>query len=485
MLPYPKKIRILKKSFWITSRVIYQSEAPLTPEQYKYLASDLDNYYQKMFSGADMDEDNFSMVAFELAPQRKKVPQGWYRLIIRPYMMLIQAETYEGLVYGMQSLKQAWYKVSYNARYDLEIPCLDIEDWPSFPWRGMHLDVSRHFFDYKFVRKYLDWMVALKLNKFHWHLSDDQGWRLESKRFPRLHEVGSKRKELDGSIYGGYYSQKQAKLVLDHARDRGIEVIPEIDLPGHTQAILAAYPDLACFPGEFETLNVWGISQEVLCAGKDSVLEFLKGLLDEVMDVFPGEYIHLGGDEVPKDNWKKCPHCQKRMQDNKLKNEEELQSWFLKQLVRHVQKRGKTVIGWDEILDGNIDKKPVVMCWRGDAVDAARKAHDNGNSYIICPNNKFYFDWHYCKDPETPGSFGITTNQDVYELELNKYKFSNPKLFLGGQANLWTEKVPDAKTARELVNPRMFFLAELFWSDPQEKSFRECFDRFWELAFWI
>ncbi len=486
MLPQPKNYRPFKQKFRITSRVVYQGFANLSNREYTYLASQLDSFYVELFEGADKDEENFHLIGFELVPEKKTVPAGHYRIIARPHTTVIRSESYPGLVHGVQTLKQLWYLAAYDCDTEApELPCFTLEDWPSFSWRGMHLDTSRHYFDYKFIRRYLDWMAAFKLNKFHWHLSDDQGWRLESKRFPRLHEIGSKRREADGSVYGGYHTQKQVRLVLEHASDRGIEVVPEIDIPGHAMSMLSAYPELACFPREFEPLSVWGISEDILCAGKDSVLDFLKDLLDEVMELFPGQYVHLGGDEVPKNRWKECPHCQKRIRDKGLRDEEQLQAWFLKQLVSHVQKRGKSVIGWDEILDGGIDRKPVVMCWRGDAADAARKAHDNGNRYIICPNNKLYFDWRFCDFPGTPGSFGVTTNEDVYGLDLNRYKFDNPKLFLGGQANLWTEHVENSRVLKELIDPRMHFLAELFWSDPQEKDFSECHERSWDLRGFI
>lgn len=481
MIPIPKKSRVFKKRFWLTEKLSARNLTPMPKELFLFLVKSVDSYYQSLFDPGELDYENTTTISFALMPMKKKVPEDYYRLKIDPYHIQLAAETPNGLRYGLQTLYQQFVATSSalvdNPMDGYELHCLDIEDWPSFPWRGLHLDVSRHFFDYKFVYRYLNWMARVKLNKFHWHLSDDQGWRLESKRFPRLHEVGAWRREEDGSRYGGYYTQRQVRLVVEYAAQRGIEVVPEIDIPGHSMAILAAYPELACFPAKFETLNMWGISEDILCAGKDSTLDFLKDLLTEVAELFPGQYIHLGGDEAPKQRWKQCPHCQARIRKHKLESEEELQSWLLKTLASHLKGLGKTVVGWDEILDGKPGKDPVVMCWRGDGVDAARKAHDNGNRYVICPNDKLYFDWHPHKFPDAPGSFGITTIQDVYELDLNRFRFGKNKLLLGGQGNLWTERVPDSRTAKELVYWRMFPLAELFWSDPGEKSFSEFFDR--------
>jgi hexosaminidase len=489
MIPAPKKARIYKKSFWLTSQLGYVSLTPLPDGLYRYLVSSLDDCFHKVFDPGELDDDEVTYVSFILDPFEKKVPEDYYQIKIIPHHIQLRAETPNGLRYAVQTLIQHYLKTSQKIFDDPtaghEMNCLDIEDWPSFPWRGLHLDVSRHFFDYKFVYRYLNWMAYLKLNKFHWHLSDDQGWRIESKRFPRLHEVGGWRREEDGSRYGGYYTQKQVRLVVDYAAQRGIEVIPEIDIPGHSTAILTAHPELACFPRQFETLSMWGVSDDILCAGKDDAVAFMKELFTEVAELFPGQYIHLGGDEAPKQRWRECPHCQARIRKHKLENEEELQSWLVKALAQHLKGLGKTVVGWDEILDGKLGRDPVVMAWRGDGVDAARKAHDNGNRYVICPNNKLYFDWHPHDFPDAPGGFGITTIQDVYELDLDRFRFGSKKLFLGGQGNLWTERVPNSRIAKELVFWRMYPLAELFWSDPKEKDFHKFFDRMNEVEWWL
>lgn len=386
-------------------------------------------------------------------------PESYY-LDIMPGVISIKAPQIQGLRHGFQCLLQLLYLAITG--HGGRIQGRHIEDRPRYTWRGLHLDVSRHFFDEQFVRQYLEWMEALKLNRFHWHLCDDQGWRVESRKFPLLHEKGAWRVEADGSRYGGYYSRDAIHRLVEYAASMGIEVIPEIDIPGHAQAILAAYPHLACFPQEFACLNVWGISDNILCAGKDDVLTFLKELLTEIAELFPSDYIHLGGDEVPKDKWRICPHCQQRIKDNGLHDEEELQSWLLAQMVQHLRGLGKTVIGWDEILDGNIDSQPVVMVWRGDGRDAAAKAENNGNRYVLCPNNTLYFDWK--QSPDSHGAHGVSTLENVYAFDPISRAGKITNLLLGAQANLWTEYMPDAQTVRSMLFPRVFALAEILWT---------------------
>ncbi len=484
MIPLPKKLKRSRFKFPPCSHINIEITDNIPQKCSEFLVKQITGYYQKMFEGYDWDNKRNLVIRIILTSQRTLVKPGHYILKVEPWEINLLATTTTDLLYAMQSLKQHFLYCSYNTG---DIECLFIEDWPSFAWRGLHLDVSRHFFNYKFVRRYLDWMAAMKLNRFHWHLSDDQGWRIESKRFPLLHEIGAWRMESDDTEYGGYYTQRQIRLVLDHAEQRGIEVIPEIDIPGHAMAILAAYPELACFPREFETMNVWGISEDILCAGKDSVIDFLKELFTEIAELFPGPYIHLGGDEAPKTRWKQCPHCQKRIKRHRLENEEQLQGWLLKTLAKHLRSLGKTVIGWDEILDGKIGSQPIVMAWRGDGVEAARKAHDNGNRYVICPNTKLYFDWHIYDSPNTEesGGMGVTTWRDVYELDLSQYRFQKKQLFLGGQANLWTEHITTPKAIKEKVNWRIHALAELFWSDPQPKDWPGFDQRIFDVDDWI
>jgi len=415
-------------------------------------------------------------VRLSVKPYQKKIPKPdnqqaeAYRLEIEAGGIMVCGEA-NGIKHALQSLIQLIYWACFNN--DKQLPNLTIEDYPQYEWRGLHLDVSRHFFTAEEVCSYLDSLARIKLNRFHWHLTDDQGWRIECHKFPKLNTIAAWRKETDGSSYGGFYTQDEIKQVVSYADDLGIEVIPEIDIPGHSQAILAAYNELACFPKAFETLHCWGISEDILCAGKDETISFLKELFSEVAILFPGKYVHLGGDEAPKSNWKNCPYCQKRIKDKGLADEEELQSWLLKELIIHLKSLNKTVIGWDEILDGKPGKEPIVMVWRGDGKDAAKKAESSGNRYILCPNQICYFDWHQSAREGEPGAYGVTTLEQVYAFEPGLYIDKKPDLLLGAQANVWTEQMPSFERVQYMAFPRAIALAESLWSDPQSKDIEE------------
>lgn len=479
MIPSPKKYKQYKEEFHLAGLYNYYFASNEDNAIFRKLVSDIKKRIEQVLDYYEVDPLDEIDIVMELRPFPTKKPDGYYELEVTPDRFILTAESEAGLNYAARTLMQHLYINRANQTEErlALLPRISVKDWPTYQWRGMHLDVSRHFYDFNFVKKYLDWMVGLKFNRFHWHLSDDQGWRLESKRFPLLHEKGSWRKESDGSDYGGHYSLRQINAVLKHANLRGIEVVPEIDIPGHSMAILTAYPELACFPREFETMNVWGISEDILCAGKDETIEFLKELFTEIAELFPGPYIHLGGDEAPKQRWKECPHCQKRIRDNGLKDEEALQAWLVKTLAAHLKKLGKTVIGWDEILDGGIDSKPIVMAWRGDGIDAARMAHDNGNKYILTPYTKLYFDAR-CHEYDKIGTHQIILWADILDFSFQDYTFANPKLLLGAQGNVWTEHLTNVRDLREKVHARMFPLAERLWNGDTEIDF----DEFWKLG---
>jgi hexosaminidase len=405
-----------------------------------------------------------------VAEQADYTAEG-YQLNLGEQGITIISDSHQGVVRGLQTLLQLiWWAFHKNEK---RLPFLSIQDEPQFTWRGLHLDVSRHFFSVEEVCTFLDWMALLKLNRFHWHLTDDQGWRIESKKFPLLTEIGAWRLEPDGTPYGGFYSREAIKQVVSYAFNLGIEVIPEIDIPGHSQALLAAYPDFACYPKQFEVLTCWGISENILCAGKDEVLTFLKELFTETAELFPGRYFHLGGDEAPKVHWEACPLCQNRIKAKNLANEEELQSWLILELVEHLKKQGKTVVGWDEILDGNIDKEPVVMVWRGDGIDAAKKASATGNRYILSPQAYAYFDWRQTDKEGEAGAFGVTTLEKVYSFNQSEYAFDHPELLLGAQANVWTEHMPDLARVKYMILPRAWALAEALWCKSEQKDWAD------------
>lgn len=381
-----------------------------------------------------------------------------YQLEIDQGRILLSAADPQALRYALSTLKQLLFSAH---KTDSLIHKQLIRDYPRYRWRGLHLDVSRHIFEPAFIKQYLKLMSELKLNKFHWHLTDDQGWRIESKRYPLLQEIGAWRKEADGERYGGYYTQGEIREVVAYATELGIEVIPELDLPGHMTAVLSAYPQLACNPQAFDTMNVWGISEDILCAGKDSTRDFILDLVDEVAELFPGAYFHLGGDEAPKDRWKACPYCQKRIRELGLKDEEDLQSWLFDTVSAHLALRGKTVIGWDEILEGNPSRETIAMLWRGDAKAAALQSENRGYRAILVPNHYLYFDWKASDD--SPGAFGVTTLQKVWQFPIDEYFTQRPDLLLGVQANLWTEQISTPQRAWEMLIPRVYALSELAW----------------------
>ncbi|HPR33372.1 MAG TPA: beta-N-acetylhexosaminidase [Prolixibacteraceae bacterium] len=427
--------------------------------------------------GTEKNQQN--AIRLELNPAIES-PEG-YTLKVDGKQMVISGQSPAGVFYGIQTLMQLIPLTEGKTR---RIPAVVIADEPRFPYRGMHLDVCRHFFEVDFIKKMLDAMAAHKLNRFHWHLTEDQGWRIEINKYPELTEVGAwrgstlighaseKPEKFDSVHYGGYYTQEQIKEVVEYAESRHITVIPEIEMPGHAQAALATYPWLGCFNQKVEVWNKWGVSENVYCAGKESTFEFLENVLSEVADLFPGEYIHIGGDECPKEHWKKCPHCQARMKKEGLADEHELQSYFVQRIEKFLNAKGKKIIGWDEILEGGLAPNATVMSWRGEegGIAAARQQHD----VIMTPYEFCYFDY-YQGDPATEplAIGGMNTLEKVYGFEpvpavLNDQE---SKYILGAQANLWTEYIPTPEHAEYMIFPRLCALSEVCWTVPGNKDF--------------
>ncbi|HPS38737.1 MAG TPA: beta-N-acetylhexosaminidase [Candidatus Cloacimonadota bacterium] len=405
-----------------------------------------------------------------------------YALIVASDGITISVSSDSGFRNAVATLRQLLYLALQSGD---EIECQRIIDEPKFKWRGLHLDVSRHYFDKEFILLYLDWMASLKLNVFHWHLTDDQGWRIESKRYPRLTEVGAWRREEDGSVYGGFYTQNEIREIVAYATELGIEVVPEIDIPGHALALLSAYPEHACFPREFEPISCWGITDDVLCAGNPKTITFLKDLLEELTGLFPGRYFHIGGDEVPTTKWSSCPKCQNLKQEKNLPSDIALQSHLIKELEDHLRKLGKELVGWDEILDGGIAKEPIVMVWRGDGKDAAKRASTQGNRFVLCPNHYLYFDWKPSAAPDEKGAFGVTDLDKVYSFAPEDYLWDRPDLLLGCQANLWTERIYNHEDVKYMLIPRIYALAEIVWTDPRKRNLLDFRDRLAELEEFI
>jgi len=371
-----------------------------------------------------------------------------YRLKVTPTQIAINARTTDGFFWAVQTLRQI---LPFEKKPSIEIPALTIGDQPAFGYRGHMLDVGRHFFPVEFIKKQIDLLSYYKINTFRWHLTEDQGWRIEIKKYPRLTNVGGWRTEPDGTRHGGFYTQEQIRDVVEYARLRNITVIPEIEMPGHSIAALAAYPEFSCRMKPLEVTNAWGVHQDVFCAGNDGTFKFLQDVLDEVIALFPSSYIHIGGDEVPKDRWKECEKCRARIKNEGLKDEHELQSYFIKRIQSYLAKKGKTLIGWDEILEGGADKNAVIEVWRGDA--EAAKALANGNRVIMA--GPFYFD--------TP--LQSKTLKDVYQTDLfslPQYR-ENRQLLLGAEAPLWTERVTTVNAESKLY-PRLQAFAEITWT---------------------
>lgn len=412
------------------------------------------------------------------------LPAEGYRLTITPQQVIIAGKG-AGLFYGLQTLIQL---IPADKAAVVKLPCVQIEDYPRFGYRGLMLDVCRHFFSVEFIKKTIDLMAYYKMNTFHWHLTDDQGWRIEIKKYPRLTDIGSQRaqtvignyhdrtpQQYDNTPYGGYYTQDQIRDVVKYAADRYINIVPEIEMPGHSQAAIAAYPELSCDPDKsYKVAETWGVFHDVYCPS-DKTFAFLQDVLTEVMDLFPSKYIHIGGDEVPKDSWKNSPFCQKLMKKLRLKNEEELQSYFVQRMEKFVNSKGRSIIGWDEILEGGLSPNATVMSWRGEAGGIAA-AQQNHNVIMTPGTNGLYIDHSQGKTGLEPLSIGGND-------PLSKIYSYNPipalltadqqKYIIGVQANMWTEYIPTEIKAEYMLYPRVLALSEIAWSPLVNKNYRD------------
>lgn len=395
-----------------------------------------------------------------------------YRMQVDRDKVLITSNDVDGIFYGVQTLNQLFELQRLgDESVNLIIPAIRLWDEPRFSYRGMHLDVARHFFDVEFIKHYLDLMAYYKFNTFHWHLTEDQGWRIEIKKYPKLTEVGAWRTEEDGSRYGGFYTQEEIKEVVAYAKKLHITIIPEIEMPGHSRAALAAYPELSCTGEKLEIPNNWGVFKDIYCAGNDNTFEFIEDVLDEVIDLFPGSYIHIGGDETPKDRWEVCSKCQARIKKEDLKDEHELQSYFIKRIDKYLTSKGKKLIGWDEILEGGLAENATVMSWRG--MDGGIAAARQGNQVVMTPGTHCYFD-HYQADrtfePKAIG--GYTSLKKVYEFEpVPEDLFTEQKaLILGAQGNVWTEYIHTTDYVEYMILPRMLALSEVLWGREDRKN---------------
>ena len=386
----------------------------------------------------------------------------------------------------MQSLRQLLPAEFENGTYkndQIAIQSVTIKDEPQFKYRGMHLDVGRHMFSVDFIKKYIDALAMLKMNTFHWHLTEDQGWRIEIKKYPKLQEVAAFRDEtlvahysdqphqFDGETYGGYYTQEEIKVIVSYAQARHVTVIPEIELPGHSQAAIATYPELGCSGEQVEVAKKWGVFEEIYCS-KDETFAFLQGVLDEVLALFPSEYIHIGGDEAPKTRWKSCDDCQNRIKTEDLKDEHELQNYFITRIEKYLNSKGRQIIGWDEILEGGLAPNATVMSWRGTegAVEAAKQHHD----VVMTPTSHCYFDYYQSDGEYEPLAIGgFLPLEKVYNFNPIPDGLTNEEAgyVLGAQGNIWTEYIKTEDQVEYMAFPRILAMSEVVWTNPENKNY--------------
>ena len=400
----------------------------------------------------------------------QNVPKDFYSISVSDYIFISYSND-KSLYYAIQSLVQL-IKTEDEIKY---IPKAFIQDYPKFEWRGLHLDVSRHFFSVEEIKKYLDLMAMYKFNTFHWHLTDDQGWRIEIKAYPKLTKTGAFRdstlighysktpQQFDKKRYGGFYTQEQVKDIVAYAKERYIDIVPEIEMPGHSRAALAAYPEFSCSEIRQEVPGLWGVFEDIYCTKEES-FQFITNILEEVVDLFPGKYIHIGGDEAPKSKWETCKKCQNVIRDNGLIDEHELQSYFITRIEKFLDKKGKKLIGWDEILEGGLSPNATVMSWRGfkGGIAAARKGH----YVVMTPGSHCYFDHYQGKSNEEPLAIGgYTPLKKVYEFNPipDELDAAQANYILGGQANLWTEYIRDFKQLEYMAYPRAIALSQVLW----------------------
>ena len=437
----------------------------------------------KLTSHAGMPVDGAICLTLDLNDDNAEA----YKLIVNDKRVCISGASEAGVFYGIQTLRKS---LPVAQDINVNLSAVEIYDKPRFAYRGAMLDVARHFYTVDEVKTFIDMLALHNINRFHWHLTDDQGWRIEIKKYPKLMSVASERKETvvgrwysgiyDGKPYGGYYTQDELRDVIDYAAKRHITIIPEVDLPGHMQAALTAYPELGCTGGPYEVRTIWGVSQDVLCVGNDFTLQFVKDVLSEVADIFPSEYIHIGGDECPKVRWEKCPKCQERIKSLGLKSdakhtkEQRLQSYMIQEAAKYLKEKGKRIIGWTEILEGGLVPDATLMSWIGESggIEAAHQHHD----VIMTPNTYLYFDYYQSKKVEDePLAIGgylpieKTYNYEPMPKELTK---EEQQYIKGVQANLWTEYIPVFSQVQYMVLPRLGAAAEVQWTDPSKKDYK-------------
>jgi hexosaminidase len=500
IIPQPVRVQPGKGQFLITKKTVIAAR----DEEDRRTAKVFNDYLKQAYGFTlDIDrQENKNYIRLSTKKFIKAPDKDAYTLKVAKEGITIEGDTYAGTFYGIQTLIQllptAANATSKTANFS--VPFVTVSDYPRFNYRGMHLDVGRHFFPASYVKRYIDFIALHKMNYFHWHLTEDQGWRIEIKKYPELTSVGGYRNGTiighhpgtgnDNQRYGGFYTQDEVRDVVKYAADRHITVVPEIEMPGHSSAAIAAYPWLSCFPDQETNMGknpseaskqqhgkkvqeTWGVFDDIFCAGKDSTFLFLQNVLDEVLTLFPSPYIHVGGDEAPKANWQKCPLCQARIKKEGLKDEHELQNYFITRMEKYLNSKGRTLIGWDEILEGGLAPNAVVMSWRGEkgGIEAARQKHN----VIMTPGNPVYFDHSQIRNDDSLTIGGFNPLDAVYNYEPvpKELTAEEGKYVLGSQANVWTEYMGSPAKIEYMIFPRMSALSEVLWSPKEARNWED------------
>ncbi|WP_315381618.1 beta-N-acetylhexosaminidase [Hoylesella loescheii] len=480
VVPLPKSVVMAKGlPFNLTNAttIVYEGTNPEMKRNARFLSE-----YIQQASGiktAVLDKRDKKAAAIVLTIDPKVVGAEAYRLSVNNKQVTIAASTPAGVFYGIQTLRKSLPVQTTGEA--ITLPAVTVADAPRFGYRGMMLDCARHFFPLSFVKKFIDILAMHNMNVFHWHLTEDQGWRLEIKSHPELTAKSSMRSgtvighnaTVDDSIpHGGFYTQQEAREIVEYARQRHITVIPEIDMPGHMLAALAAYPELGCTGGPYEVGHRWGVYKDVLCLGKESTYKFVQDVIDEVVDIFPAKYFHIGGDESPTVMWEKCPKCLQKAKDENT-DIKHLQQYFTNRVEKYLNGKGKSIIGWDEILEGKINQSATIMSWRG--VEPGLKAAKQGHDVIMTPSSHVYFDHYQTKDtkhePDAIGGCSPVEKVYSYEPLPDTLSAEAKNRIKGVQANLWTEYIPFTTQAEYMVLPRMAALAEVQWTPVAKKNF--------------
>lgn len=467
ILPSPQTLEILESSFRIDSEsTIFFDDSS------KISAALLAEYFKKntnlnlQFDSISKSNQKTSSISFLLDKKLDLNNEG-YLLVVDKNQVLLSAKTAVGLYWATQTFVQIIEQYSDSLQTTIEIPSLKIRDEPRFQHRGLLLDVGRHFFEKEVIKKYIDLLSHYKMNVLHWHLTDDQGWRLMIDKYPKLSEISAWREEANGEKYGGYYSKEEIREIVQYASLKNVNIIPEIELPGHSQAALAAYPQLSCIGAPIKPANDWGVFKEVYCAGNDSTFVFLEDVLGEVLELFPSKYIHIGGDESPKFRWENCDKCQNRIEEEGLADEHELQSYFINRIEKYLNSKGRILIGWDEILEGGLSPNAIVQSWRG--MGPGKEAALAKHQVIMSPTSHCYLDYDL-KSIDLKKVYNFDPIPSTLSKEFHSY-------IIGGECNMWTEHVPNDSTLDSKVFPRLLALSEVLWVYPEERNFESFYKK--------